>query len=58
MYKEPKIQLDTNEFDYLILGTGLIEQLLSASLAIQGNKILNIDFNDYYSQNMRSLNLR
>ena len=42
----------------MILGTGLQEQVLAASLAIKRHKVLNIDFNPFYSVNMRTLNLR
>ena len=56
--KKFDIKLDENEFDYIIFGTGLTESLLSSALAIQKNKILNIDLNPYYSTNMRSVNLK
>ena len=47
------MKLPTHQFDYVIFGTGLAEQLLSATLAIQRGRgkgdaapsVLNLDFN-------------
>jgi RAB protein geranylgeranyltransferase component A len=46
-----------NYYDYIFLGTGLIESILSCSLAKRGKKILHLDRNDFYGETFLSLNL-
>jgi len=45
------------EYDYIVLGTGLKECILSGLLSVEGKKILNIDKNDFYGDESSSLNL-
>ena len=45
------------EYDVIVLGTGLKECVLSGLLATRGKKILHIDRNDYYGGETASLNL-
>jgi len=47
--------LDENRFDAIILGTGLIESLLAAALALQGKKVLHMDKNDFYGSRFSTL---
>ncbi|VDN13822.1 unnamed protein product [Dibothriocephalus latus] len=42
------------EFDYVIVGTGLIESVVAASLSITGNSVLHIDSENYYGGLMSS----
>lgn len=45
------------EYDVIILGTGLTECLLSGVLSVEGKKVLHMDRNDYYGGESASLNL-
>jgi choline dehydrogenase-like flavoprotein len=36
------------EYDVVVLGTGLTECILSGLLSIEGKKVLHMDRNDYY----------
>jgi Rab GDP dissociation inhibitor len=45
------------EYDFIILGTGLTECVLSGLLSVQGNKVLHMDRNNYYGAESASLNL-
>jgi len=45
------------EYDYVILGTGLTECVLSGLLATSGHKVLVMDRNQYYGGEAASLNL-
>ncbi|KAJ1806388.1 Rab GDP dissociation inhibitor alpha, partial [Coemansia sp. RSA 2599] len=45
------------EYDVIILGTGLTECILSGILAVEGKKVLHIDRNDFYGGECASLNL-
>lgn len=38
------------EYDAIVLGTGLKECILSGLLSIEGKKVLHMDRNDYYGQ--------
>ena len=38
------------EYDCIVLGTGLKECILSGLLSIEGKKVLHIDRNTYYGQ--------
>ncbi|KAJ2329156.1 hypothetical protein GGI00_004012, partial [Coemansia sp. RSA 2681] len=40
--------LDNEEFDAVVLGTGLIESIVASELAAAGKKVLHIDRNPYY----------
>lgn len=45
------------EYDYVILGTGLTECILSGILSMEGNKVLHLDQNQFYGGECASLNL-
>jgi Rab GDP dissociation inhibitor len=45
------------EYDVIVLGTGLKECVLSGLLAVKGKKILHLDRNSYYGAETASLNL-
>ncbi|KAI0036632.1 rab GDP-dissociation inhibitor [Vararia minispora EC-137] len=45
------------EYDYIVLGTGLTECILSGLLSVEGKKVLHMDRNDYYGGDSASLNL-
>ncbi|RIA98536.1 GDP dissociation inhibitor [Glomus cerebriforme] len=45
------------EYDVIVLGTGLTECILSGLLSVEGKKVLHIDRNDYYGGESASLNL-
>jgi Rab GDP dissociation inhibitor len=45
------------EYDVIVLGTGLKECVLSGLLAVQGKKVLHLDRNSYYGAETASLNL-
>ena len=46
------------EYDVIILGTGLKECILSGLLSVSGKKVLHLDRNDYYGGESASLNLK
>ncbi|TFK56950.1 rab GDP-dissociation inhibitor [Heliocybe sulcata] len=45
------------EYDVIVLGTGLTECVLSGLLSVEGKKVLHMDRNDYYGGDSASLNL-
>jgi len=45
------------EYDCVVLGTGLTECILSGLLSVDGKKVLHMDRNDYYGADCASLNL-
>lgn len=45
------------EYDVIVLGTGLKECILSGILSVNGLKVLHMDRNDYYGGESTSLNL-
>lgn len=45
------------EYDVIVLGTGLKECILSGLLSVEGMKVLHMDRNDYYGGESASLNL-
>ncbi|XXQ37727.1 Rab GDP dissociation inhibitor [Plasmodiophora brassicae] len=45
------------DYDVIILGTGLKECILSGLLSVSGKKVLHLDRNDYYGGEGASLNL-
>ncbi|KAJ3750576.1 rab GTPase activator [Lentinula detonsa] len=45
------------EYDVIVLGTGLTECILSGLLSKEGKKVLHMDRNDYYGGDSASLNL-
>lgn len=45
------------EYDVIVLGTGLKECILSGLLSVNGMKVLHMDRNDYYGGESSSLNL-
>lgn len=46
------------EYDIIVLGTGLKECILSGLLSVNSFKVLHMDRNDYYGAESASLNLR
>ena len=46
------------KIDVIILGTGIVESLLSAALSRSGKKVLHIDQNQFYGAHFANLNLR
>ena len=44
-------------YDVIILGTGVTESILSAFLSIHGKKVLHLDRNKYYGGESGSVNL-
>jgi Rab GDP dissociation inhibitor len=45
------------EYDVIVLGTGLTECVISGLLSVDGKKVLHMDRNDYYGGATASLNL-
>ena len=45
------------EYDVIVLGTGLKECIISGLLSVEGKKVLHLDRNDYYGGASASLNL-
>ncbi|PVV01972.1 hypothetical protein BB560_003590 [Smittium megazygosporum] len=45
------------EYDIIVLGTGLTECVLSGVFSVEGKKVLHVDRNDYYGGDCASLNL-
>eukprot|EP00118_Oscarella_pearsei_P018632 m.191844 g.191844 ORF g.191844 m.191844 type:complete len:101 (+) comp39453_c0_seq53:231-533(+) len=45
-----------NEYDAIILGTGLVEAVVAAALARSGQKVLHIDSNGFYGGNWATFN--
>ena len=45
------------DYDVIIMGTGLKECILSGLLSVSGKKVLHLDRNDYYGGEGASLNL-
>lgn len=45
------------EYDVIVMGTGLKECVLSGLLAVKGKKVLHLDRNEYYGAETASLNL-
>lgn len=45
------------EYDVIVLGTGLKECILSGLMSGQGKKVLHMDRNSYYGGESASLNL-
>ena len=45
------------QYDVIVLGTGLNECVLSGLLAVKGKKVLHLDRNEYYGGETASLNL-
>lgn len=45
------------QYDVIVLGTGLTECVLSGLLSVEGKKVLHMDRNDYYGAESASLNL-
>lgn len=52
------ILLDSFEFDYLILGTGLLDSLFAACLSKAGKKVLVLDLDHSYSSSLQTQNLK
>ena len=56
-FPTPAPKMD-QEYDAIILGTGLKECLLAGLLSVDGMKVLHMDRNSYYGGESASLNLR
>lgn len=52
-----KFDLNDENFDYIILGTGLTESVIGASLALHGKKCLFLDKADKYGGTITNFNL-
>ncbi|KAI8078013.1 GDP dissociation inhibitor [Gilbertella persicaria] len=48
---------EDEEYDVIVLGTGLTECILSGLLSVDGKKVLHMDRNEYYGAESASLNL-
>lgn len=46
-----------DEYDVVVLGTGLKESILSGLMSVNGMKVLHLDRNNYYGGESASLNL-
>lgn len=53
-----KYDLDKIDFDYIILGTGLSESILSASLSSNKKSVINVEFDNIYSGELKSMNIK
>jgi Rab GDP dissociation inhibitor len=51
------VALADGEYDAIILGTGLIECIISGLLSVQGKRVLHLDRNNYYGAETASLSL-
>lgn len=49
--------MKNEEYDFVVLGTGLVECILSSLLSMKGKKVLHMDKNDYYGGECASLNI-
>ncbi|KAF0725562.1 hypothetical protein AaE_009692, partial [Aphanomyces astaci] len=47
----------TTEYDVIVVGTGIVESIVAASLARAGQKVLHLDTNEYYGSDFASLPL-
>lgn len=47
----------TKIYDFIVLGTGITECVLSGILSMEGYKVLHLDRNDYYGGEGASLTL-
>ncbi|KAF4674302.1 hypothetical protein FOL47_009454 [Perkinsus chesapeaki] len=55
---EPVLDETARNVDVVIIGTGLTECILGASLAGKGKKVLHLDSNNYYGGSSASLSLK
>lgn len=46
-----------DEYDVIVLGTGMKDTLLSGLMSVAGKKVLHMDRNSYYGGESASLNL-
>lgn len=46
-----------HDYDFIIIGTGLTECILSGVLSMENNRVLHLDQNPYYGGECASLNL-
>jgi len=51
------MNLDKEEIDYIVLGTGLSESAIGTALAINGDKVCHIDLLDWYGSTLSNFNL-
>jgi hypothetical protein len=55
--KEMGEEEEEDGYDYVILGTGLTECILSGLLSMDGHRVLHVDRQDHYGGDCASLNL-
>ena len=55
--KENKWDLNDEKFGWIVLGTGLTESIIGASLAMHGQKCLFLDRSDKYGGTISNFNL-
>merc|ERR1712000_601137 len=53
----PAVKMN-EEYDAIVLGTGLRECIISGLLSVEGMKVFHMDRNDYYGGESASLNLQ
>lgn len=53
----PVLFLKNEIYDFIVLGTGITECVLSGILSMEGYKVLHLDRNDYYGGEGASLSL-
>ncbi|ORY24379.1 GDP dissociation inhibitor-domain-containing protein [Naematelia encephala] len=51
------MELEQDEYDVVVIGTGLAESIAAASLAKTGRSVLHLDPNEYYGSSQASLTL-
>jgi RAB protein geranylgeranyltransferase component A len=56
-HAETGLTAQDDEYDVVVLGTGLVECIMSSLLSMEGKKVLHMDRNDYYGGECASLNL-
>ena len=52
------IKLDDPNYDYIVLGTGLTESIVSVFIQKYRKKILNIDIDILYGSSLKTMNLK
>jgi Rab proteins geranylgeranyltransferase component A len=49
------MKIEPDSFDVLVVGTGLIQSIVAASVAVSGKTVLQVDPNDYYGESWATL---
>ena len=55
--KDNKYDLNEENFEYIVLGTGLTESIIGAALAMHGHRCLFLDQSDKYGGTISNFNL-